>query len=194
MPARLATTYRSNRRQAGAVVMPPRIVGENVDRLGHKYRIAGSPRWTVVKPSINGARECARRRLQMDRNVGILTGLVVLDIDGDRHVTRTEEPRPLAVEPETSDVADVEIGLGAEIISPQPDRSGTRRAQALIAQAERASAEGDRGRDISDEPEASLVARYTARSRKPLTQEQKDRKNEQERARRAAAKARENVA
>lgn len=154
--ARLATTYRSNRRQVGAVVMLPRVIGENVDRLGHRYDIRRSRIYGAGAPPMNGARECARRRKQMGRNVGILTGLVVLDIDGDRHVNRTEEPRPLAVEPETSDVASVEIGLRRNAFRAQPDQR--------------------------------------SRNRKPLTQEQKDRKNEQERARRAAAKVRETVA
>lgn len=152
--ARLSTTYRSNRRLVGAVAMPPRIIGENTDRLGHKYRIYGAWRWTAEKPPINGARECARRRRQ--RGFASSPGPSSSLIDGDYYVKRTEESRPLAVESETH-IAGVEVGLGVETISRQPDQRGTR-------------------------------------SRKPLTQEQKDKKNEQERARRAAVKAQESAA
>ena len=42
-----------------------------------------------------------------------------------------------------------------------PSREASRvRARVLIAQAERAVAEGGRGRDISNEPDDALIARY----------------------------------
>lgn len=144
--SRLSTTYRVNRRQEDAIVMPARTIGENLDRLGHRYIIDGSRLYGVDAPPMNGARECARRLRQMGR-VGVLLGPVVLDIDGESRVTRAAEPRRLAAEPDTPTNAVAKVGSAD---SPSPGR-------------------------------------------KPLTQEQRDKKNERDRARRAAAK-KENVA
>jgi hypothetical protein len=186
MPARLPTTYRVNRRQNGAVVMPPGVLGENTDRLGHRYDIHGSRFYGVNAPPTNGARECARRRRQMARQA----------------LMRESFPDAIVrVEKKIADVWSVPAAALSRdgyvtVVVGDPDAIYIDGERHVTCEAEPRPLAVERETEIVASVDARLRAEESSqpgmRTRKPLTDEQKARKAEADRARRA--KQRETVA